>query len=127
MGATVVQEQEIQAVREGLGNGIDEELKALGVQRRQIEEEASTHRGFHGALDVEPRKDRLHRADRLHPPGRETAAADGQQGEAAFVLAEDTDGASIDGWDTPLQVATTAPLERGNRFRGFLRGSAAPL
>jgi hypothetical protein len=127
MRATVVQEQEIQAIREGLCKGVDEELKALGVQVRQLQEEASTRRGFHGSIDGEPLKDVLHRADGLHPPGRETAAADGQQAEAAFVLAEDTDGASIDGWDRLLQVATTARLEGWNRVRIFLCGSAEPL
>jgi hypothetical protein len=95
MRATVVQEQEIQAVREGLCKGIDEELKALGVQIRQFQEEASTRRGLHGAGDVEPLKDVLHRANGPHPTGRETAAAGGQQAEAAFVLAEHPDGASI--------------------------------
>jgi hypothetical protein len=111
MRATVLQEQEIQAVREGLGKGIDEELKALSIQIRQFREEASPCRGLHGAMDVEPLKDMLYRADWLHPTGREMAAANGQQAEAAFVLAEDTDGERIGGWDHLLQVATTARLE----------------
>jgi hypothetical protein len=103
--ATVVQEQEIQAVREGLCKGIDAELQALGVQIRRFQEDASTRRGRHGAIAREPLK------DGRHPTCRETAAADGQQAEAAFVMAADMDGASIGGRNRLLQVAPTARLE----------------
>jgi hypothetical protein len=126
MRATVVQEQEIQAVREGLRKGVDEELKAISVQIRQLEEEALARGRLDRAIDVEPLKDVRHRADGLYPPGRETAATDRQSAEAAFVLAEHPDGARMNGRDAPLQAAITARLERWNRFRVFLCGLAAP-
>ena len=127
MRATVVQEQEIQAVREGLRKGVEEELKAISIQIRQLEEEALARGRLDRPIDVEPLKDVLPRADGLYPPGREAAATDRESAEAAFVLAEHPDGASIHGWDAPLQAAITARLERWNRLRVFLCGLAAPL
>lgn len=44
VGATVVQQSEIQAVREGLREAIDEELEHLGVQIGQLQEEAVPRR-----------------------------------------------------------------------------------
>ena len=88
MDATVVQEQEIQAVGEGLREGVDKELETLRVEIGQFEEEPLTRRGRHGPIDIKPFKDVLHRADGLYPEGGEAAAAHRQQAEAAFVLAE---------------------------------------
>jgi hypothetical protein len=65
MRPTVVQQQAIQALRDGLRKGIDEELEHLSVQIRQLEEEAIAC----GRLD---------RAYGLHPAGGEPPAADGQ-------------------------------------------------
>jgi len=52
-----------------LCKGIDDALKALGVQIQQFQEEASPRRGLYGAVGVEPLEDMLHCADGLHPPG----------------------------------------------------------
>jgi hypothetical protein len=54
MHAIIVQEQEIQAVREGHREGADEDLKALGVQIRQLQKEALPADRLHGAIDIEP-------------------------------------------------------------------------
>jgi hypothetical protein len=78
MGSTVVQEQEVEAVRESLGEGIHEELEALGIQIRQFQEEPLTRRGFHGPIDIEPLKHVLHHADGLHARGGEAPPADGE-------------------------------------------------
>jgi hypothetical protein len=126
MRATVVQEQARQAVREGLGKGVDEELKALGGQIWPCQEEASPRRGLHGAIDVEPLKDVRHYTDGLHPTGREAAATDGEPAEAACILAEDADGARMGGRERLLQAATTAGLEGRKGFRVFWCGLAAP-
>jgi hypothetical protein len=124
MRATVVQEQEIQAVGEGLREGVDEELKAVSVQIRQLEEEARARGRLDRAIDVEPLKDMLHRADGLYPPGGETAAADSQQAEAAFVLTKDPDGAVVLQGDETLELLMTGRLKRLQRLRVFLCGSA---
>jgi hypothetical protein len=39
MRPTVIQEQDVQAVGEGLDEGVDEELETFGVEIRQFEEE----------------------------------------------------------------------------------------
>lgn len=78
MRAAVVQQQEIQAVREGRRESVDEELKALSVHIGQFEEEPLTGGGRHGAIDIEPLKDVLDCANGLDALGREAPAADGQ-------------------------------------------------
>lgn len=65
----VIQEQEIQAVAEGLREGVDEELKHLCVQIGQSQEEPTTRGVPHGRLDGEPFEDVLDGADGLHPSG----------------------------------------------------------
>src|ERR687891_111992 len=45
--ATIVQEQEVEAIRKGRREGIDEELEAVGVQRGQFEKEPVAGRRLH--------------------------------------------------------------------------------
>jgi hypothetical protein len=123
----VIPEQEMQAVAEGLREGVDEELKHLGIQIGQFQEEPVTRVGPHGPVDGESLEDVLDRPDGLHPSGGETPSADGEQPEAALILAEDMDGAHIGGRDGPLQVARTASLEGWNRFRVVLCDSGVAL
>lgn len=78
MRHTIVQLQEIQAVREGLGKGVDEELEVVRVRVRQCQEVALARRGRQGTIDVEPCEDVLDRANGLHATGGETASADCQ-------------------------------------------------
>jgi hypothetical protein len=78
MRPTVVQEQEMQAIREGLREGVDEELEHLGVQIGQFQEEPVTRGGLDGPIDIEPCEDVLHRSDGLHPTGGQASAANGQ-------------------------------------------------
>jgi hypothetical protein len=77
MLATVVQEEDVQTVGEGLGEGDGEELEALGVEIRQCEEPLAGRRRY-GPIELEPFKDVLHRADGLYTPGREAPSADRQ-------------------------------------------------
>jgi hypothetical protein len=72
----VVQEQAIQAVREGLGEGVHKELEALGIQIGQLEEKPIARCRLDSAIDIEPLKDVLDCPDGLHPTRRQTAAAD---------------------------------------------------
>lgn len=119
MGPAVVQEQVIQALRAGLGEGIQEDLKALGVEIRQLQEEALAGGGLHGAIDREPLVAMLYRTHRLHPTGGEASAATRQEAKAAFILAKDPHWASIRRWDDRLKALPTGSLERWDRLRLF--------
>jgi hypothetical protein len=61
-------------------------------------------------------------SDRLHTTGGQAPPSDSQEAEAAVVLAEDTDGASIGGRDDLLEAFYTGSLERWNGLRIFLCG-----
>jgi hypothetical protein len=52
MGPTVVQHEEVQAVGEGLREGVDEALEPLGVQRGPLQKEPLTRGRLHRAIDV---------------------------------------------------------------------------
>ena len=119
VGPAVVQEQEIQAVREDLGEGIQEELEALRVERRQLQEEPVARGRLHGAIDIQPLEDMLHRANRLHAARGEAPPADGQEAATAFVLAKDPDGSGVRRGDRPLEVFLTGGLECWDGLRLF--------
>jgi hypothetical protein len=76
---TIVQQKDIEAIREGVREGLDEELEHLGVQIRQLEEEPVPRRRLRGARDREPLKDMLDRSNRLHPTRGEAPAVDGEE------------------------------------------------
>jgi hypothetical protein len=119
MGSPVVQKEDIQAVGEGLCEGVDEELEHRGIQIGQLQKEPVTRGGLDGAIDVEPLKDMLDGANRLHSTGGEAPPSDGQEAEAAFVLAEDPDWTRVLGWDDLLEAFSTGSLERWNGLRVF--------
>ena len=127
MGPAVVQEQEIQAVREGLGEGIDEDLEALGIPRRPFQEKPLTGRRLHSAIAVEPVKDMRHHAHGLHTIGGEAPAADGEEAQAAFVLAKDPDGSGVRWGDRPLELFLAGGLEGWDGLRLFLCDWAVAL
>jgi hypothetical protein len=60
---TVVQHEDLEAVGEGVREGVDEELEHLGVQIRRLEAEPVTRRWLHGAIDIEPLEDMLDRSN----------------------------------------------------------------
>jgi hypothetical protein len=76
--ATMVQHQEIEAVRNGCREGSDADLEAFRVQIGQFEEEPVACRRLHRAIDVEPCEAMLHVPDGLHTARREAPTADGQ-------------------------------------------------
>jgi hypothetical protein len=51
---TIVQHEDVEAIREGLREGIDEELEHLGVQIWQLQEATCTRRRLHRAIDRAP-------------------------------------------------------------------------
>jgi hypothetical protein len=124
---TVVQQEAIEAVGEGVREGIDEELEHLGVQIRQLSEEPLTCRRLHGAIDLEPLEDMLDRSHRLHPTRGEAPAADGEEAKAAFVLAAHAYRTGIRRRDELLQACPTSRLERWHRLRVFWCDVVGPL
>jgi hypothetical protein len=78
MRPTVVQEQQVQALGEGLRKGLDEELEALGVQIRQLQEKALARGRLDRTIDIEPLEDMLDRANGLYTTRGEAPAPDGQ-------------------------------------------------
>jgi hypothetical protein len=127
MGPAVIQEQEIEAVREGLGEGVQEDLEALCVEIRQLQEEPVARRRLHGAVNIPPLENMLDRANRLHAARGEASTADGQEAEAAFVLTKDPDGLGVCRRDGLLKLGLTGTLEGRNRFRLFLCDWGAAL
>lgn len=75
MGATIIQEQDVQAVGEGLGEGVDERLKHIGIQIRELKEEALTCGWGHSAVDIESFEGVLDHPNGLDPRGREAPSA----------------------------------------------------
>jgi hypothetical protein len=65
MGPPIVQQEDVEAVSEGLGEGIDEELEHVRIEIWQFQEKAFARRRFHGAIDVKPFADVLERWDGL--------------------------------------------------------------
>jgi hypothetical protein len=104
MGSTVVQEQDVEAVRKRLSEGIHKELEDGGIQTGQLQQEAFTCARRHGPIDVEQLKNVLDRANRLGAAGREPPSPNRQQAKAAFVLAEHAHRRGILRWDDALQL-----------------------
>lgn len=123
---TMVQHEDVEAIREGLREGIDEELEHLGVQRWQLQEEPFPRRRLHRARDIAPLEDMLNRPHRLHPARGEAPAADGQEAKAAFILAEHAHRAGVRGRDDLLEACPTSRLERGKRLGVFVCDSGGP-
>jgi hypothetical protein len=127
MGPPIVQQEDIQAVSEGLGEGIDEELEHVRIQIWQFQEEALARRRLHSAIDAGPCEDMRHRANRLDATRSETPRADGQEAETAFILAKDPDGAGVRSGDRPLKLCLTGGLEHGDGLRRCLWSWGAAL
>jgi hypothetical protein len=126
VGAPMLQQQEIQAVRTGLRAPVDENLAIRRVEIRQFQEEAVARGRLHRPIHRAPLEDLLDGANRLHATGGEAPAADRQEAEAAVVLAKDPDGARVGGRDAPLSVVATARLEGRPGLRGFWCDRAGP-
>jgi hypothetical protein len=73
----VVQEQDVQAVGDGLGTRVNAELEALGIAVRPFQEAPLPRRGGHRAIDRQPRQEVWHGPNGLHTAGGEASAAHG--------------------------------------------------
>jgi hypothetical protein len=78
MRPTGIQEEDVEAVGEGLGEGVDEELETLGVEIWQFEEEPRSRRGRHSTIDVEPLENVLDRPHGLDTARRKASSTHGQ-------------------------------------------------
>jgi hypothetical protein len=76
----------MEAGRIRAGKVIEEELKALSIQERQFQKEALSRQWFDRPVQVETLEAVGRGDERLDPAGRDTAAYDGQQAAATFVL-----------------------------------------
>jgi hypothetical protein len=127
MGSAVIQHQKIQAARERWGEEIDEDLGIRRVQRRQFQEEPIACGGLDGTVPIQPRADVLHRPDGWDTARGEAPAADRQEADAAFVLANHPDRTGMIGRKGLREAGLTARLEGRDRLRGLLCGWAGPL
>lgn len=127
MGPAVIEEQEIETRGKRLCKRVNEELKHRRIQIRQFQEEPVAGYRFHGAIDVEPFEDVLDGTDRLYAPRCEAPAANRQEAEPAFVLAEHPDGTNIVRRDRLLELGLTGRLEGRNGLKVFLCAWAVPL
>jgi hypothetical protein len=124
---TVVQQEDIQALRECLGEAIEEELAHVRMYIWPFEEASVPRGGLDRTIDIEPREDMVDAPDRLDAARGEAPPPDGEYTKAALVLATHPDGAPVRGWDHPLEWLMTGGLERRNRLRLFVCDWAEPL
>ena len=126
MCAAVIYEQDVEAVGKRVGECIDEDLEGVGIQIRELQEEALARGWGHGPIDVEPLEGVLDQPHWLDATGGESPPAHSQQAKAAFVLTEHQDWAGVVGRDAVLQSLATRLLERRYGLRVFLCDWAAP-
>ena len=93
VGPPVVPQAAVPAVREGVRAGVPAPREHVGMQRGELQDEPLACRRLHRAIDIAPLADMRDRPHRLHTASREAPAAHGPSPEAAFVWAEDPDGA----------------------------------
>jgi hypothetical protein len=77
---------------EGHGEGGQEELAPLRLERRHLPEEPGARRRLSGAIDLPPLDDMRARTHGQHATRGEAPTADGQEADAAVVWAQDPDG-----------------------------------
>ncbi len=127
MRATVVQEQDVETVSIRLCEGVDKDLEIIGIQVGQFQKEVFATCGCHGTIDVEPLKDVLDGADRLHATCRQPTATDSQQAKAALILTEDPHGSRIRGRNGRLQMGVALGLKGREPIRVFVCGWVVAL
>ena len=127
MDTTVVQQQDIQAVRIRLRECVNKDLEIVGIQVRQFQKEALTTARGHRAIHVEPLEDVLDGAYRLYATRSQPAATDGEEAKAALILAEDPYWSGIGRWNSGLELRTALSLEGRECFRVFLCGLVEAL
>jgi hypothetical protein len=82
----VIEEQQREAGGSSSGKGLQEEVKAWGMEDGQFPEEARAGERFHGPIPIQTLSAISRRPDRLAPTSRDPMPQDGQQPTAALVL-----------------------------------------
>jgi hypothetical protein len=100
----------MEAVRAGLGQGIDEELAPAGIQRRPRSKEPLARGGGHRDVNIESLKDVLASPHGLDATGGEPALAPRQPPETAVVLAQHSERAAVLRRKSARQALTTRGL-----------------
>ncbi len=95
-------------------------MNVHAVEVRQLKKEGLAGAGCHGAVDVEPVKDLVDRANRLHTPRGQAATPHRQQPTPAFILTKPFDGERVVGWNRRSHLVGTRGLERGNGIKIFV-------
>jgi hypothetical protein len=112
----MVPQEDMQAIREGLGQGRKEELAHGRIERGPFEAEALPRGGFDRPIDREPVADMLDAPDRLDAACGETPPPDGPYPHTALIRAQHPDGAPVRWWDHPREWRMTGGLERRKRL-----------
>jgi hypothetical protein len=123
---TIIQAQDMQAVRERLRQSVDTNREPLGMQIGQFQEEPVARDWRYGAIDGAPLEDVLHLIEWLHAARGEAPTANRQETEAALVWAQHAYWTSLSRWDDLLEAFPTSRLDRGNGLRGFVCDSVGP-
>jgi hypothetical protein len=124
--ATVIPQEDMQTLREGLGQGIEAAWAHVCIEVGPCKEAVVTRGGFDRTIDLEPREDMLYAPDGLDTARREAPAADGQPPKTALVLAQDPDGVPVRWGNHLLEGLMTGALEGRNRLRLFVCDGAEP-
>lgn len=127
MRAALVEHEDVQTIGKRLTEGVEKALKLVGIQRGTLLKEPLAAGRRHGAIEVKRLEHMLNDADRLHAPRGQASPPDGQQPEAAFILAEDPDGTRIACRNDGGELRAARVLKGGQRVRVFFDGSGAGL
>jgi hypothetical protein len=114
MGATVIQEQDVQAVGKGPRQVLNEELVMLRIEIRQLQEKPLVRGQGDGTRNVESFERVLDQPHGVDLTGRQSSAAHGQSADAAFILAAYAPGAGMLRRNHPLMPRLAGPLNLGN-------------
>ena len=102
------------------GEGVDEELEGVGIQRGQFKKEALPCGRGHGPIDLEPFEDVLDRPLRVGPRGAvRRRRCTVRRPTTTVVLAEHAHRAGILRRDDRRAPLPTARLKVSNRRQGF--------
>jgi hypothetical protein len=115
----------MEAIGQGVGEGIDKDVEGLRIHRRSFATETLPRGRGPCALDIEPCEVVLDRAHGLDTAGREAPSTHGQSAHAAFILTTHAHRAGILGRDDTRQPLWTGGLKLRDGLREFLCGWAA--
>jgi hypothetical protein len=126
VGTAVIQEPDVQAIGIRLGKRVEKELEHLGIEVREFEKETLAGGRRYRTIDIEPLEDVLNRPHGLDAACSEAPAADREQAQTTFVLAEHAHRAVMYWREDTLELLQTARLKLADGLRVFLCDWAVP-